>query len=591
VKRGLAGRMSEGSTFIFGRFRVLVGRRELIADGRPVELGTRAFDLLLALVQRPGELVTKDELMHAVWGSTVVEENTLAVHLSALRKALGDGVDGARYIQTVPGRGYRFLASVTAESEVKATQSEAPPPAAPQPDRPLRGRGRLLVPALAATLITAVLITVLRWSPWHRTEGDVPPLRSVAVLPIQNLTGDPSLDLTADTLTEDVIFMLIHSGFYSVAPRNAVFALKGKPVDDHLLGRQLHVRHVVTASLRKLDSSYRVNLQLVDTVSGEIVGASDLGRTAPDGSFPERQLVSAVWNEIANKVNDRWTADQLAKPADDNDPENVLARFDKIVDEHRREDVAEGLRLLDRGRALRPDNYNFLADGCRYYSSLVASGYYKSAEQRAAWAEAGLNIAVHASEVRPEALDPHSCRSFIFTLLERWDDATAECRHVIDTFPMTNNGYESLANVEWARGWFRDALRDFTETASRVGDHHRELGTVHVFLHEYDAAIAEFREAAVEDPEDAWPPFFMTAAFELSGYHSEAVATGQLYLKLNPENSTWGLLQISHEPAFLAEARVIRDGLHKAGVDPPPGMVIAPQAAAETVPEPATPHQ
>ncbi|HLY57753.1 MAG TPA: winged helix-turn-helix domain-containing protein, partial [Stellaceae bacterium] len=70
---------------------MLVDRRELLADGRPVELGTRAFDLLLALVRRPGELVTKDELMHAVWGATVVEENTLAVHLSALRKALGDG--------------------------------------------------------------------------------------------------------------------------------------------------------------------------------------------------------------------------------------------------------------------------------------------------------------------------------------------------------------------------------------------------------------------------------------------------------------------------------------------------------------------
>ncbi|HLY58346.1 MAG TPA: tetratricopeptide repeat protein [Stellaceae bacterium] len=125
--------MSDGSAITFGRFRVLADRRELIADGRPVDLGTRAFDLLLALVRRPGELVTKDELMHAVWGATVVEENTLAVHLSALRKALGDGVDGARYIQTVPGRGYRFLAPTG--------RSALPPDAQP---------GRVVAPNVAA---------------------------------------------------------------------------------------------------------------------------------------------------------------------------------------------------------------------------------------------------------------------------------------------------------------------------------------------------------------------------------------------------------------------------------------------------------
>src|SRR5712672_3273173 len=97
---------------VFGPFRLLVARRELLAHGVPVTLGQRAFDVLLALVSRHGQLVTKDELMAEVWPGIVVEENNLQVHVSALRKMLGTGGDGERYLLTVAGRGYRFVAPV-----------------------------------------------------------------------------------------------------------------------------------------------------------------------------------------------------------------------------------------------------------------------------------------------------------------------------------------------------------------------------------------------------------------------------------------------------------------------------------------------
>jgi predicted ATPase/DNA-binding winged helix-turn-helix (wHTH) protein len=106
--------MSEA--FVFGPFRLLIARRELLAHGVPVTMGQRAFEILLTLVSRHGQLVTKDELMAEVWPGVVVEENNIQVHISAVRKVLAAAGDGDRYLLTVAGRGYRFLAPVTRES-------------------------------------------------------------------------------------------------------------------------------------------------------------------------------------------------------------------------------------------------------------------------------------------------------------------------------------------------------------------------------------------------------------------------------------------------------------------------------------------
>jgi predicted ATPase/DNA-binding winged helix-turn-helix (wHTH) protein len=114
--------------FAFGPFQLLAARRELLAHGVPVTLGQRAFEILLMLVNRHGQLVTKDELMAEVWPGVVVEENNIQVHISALRKVLATAGDGERYLLTVAGRGYRFVAPVKRESaaELKAPLASAP---------------------------------------------------------------------------------------------------------------------------------------------------------------------------------------------------------------------------------------------------------------------------------------------------------------------------------------------------------------------------------------------------------------------------------------------------------------------------------
>src|SRR5437763_14430379 len=124
--------MSEA--FAFGPFRLLAARRELLAHGVPVTLGQRAFEILLLLVSRHGQLVTKDELMAEVWPGVVVEENNIQVHISAVRKVLAAAGDGERYLLTVAGRGYRFVAPVEraggGEAKTDPPDRSAPPSAA-----------------------------------------------------------------------------------------------------------------------------------------------------------------------------------------------------------------------------------------------------------------------------------------------------------------------------------------------------------------------------------------------------------------------------------------------------------------------------
>jgi predicted ATPase/DNA-binding winged helix-turn-helix (wHTH) protein len=117
--------------FLFGPFRLIADRRELLVHGVPVTLGQRAFDVLLALVRRHGELATKDELMAEVWRGVIVEENSLHVHVSTLRKVLGAAGDGQRYLVTVAGRGYRFVAPVECKSDGNDAHADGRVPAVP----------------------------------------------------------------------------------------------------------------------------------------------------------------------------------------------------------------------------------------------------------------------------------------------------------------------------------------------------------------------------------------------------------------------------------------------------------------------------
>jgi DNA-binding winged helix-turn-helix (wHTH) protein len=154
----------DDETFVFASFRLIPAQRMLLEDGRPLRLGSRALDILTTLVERAGETIPNEQLIARTWPDTVVEEGALRVHVAALRKALGDGRAGKRYIANIPGRGYAFVAPVTREGH--APPATAPPNGAsegnnlPAPLTRIIGRDDVIV-ALAAQLARRRFLTIV----------------------------------------------------------------------------------------------------------------------------------------------------------------------------------------------------------------------------------------------------------------------------------------------------------------------------------------------------------------------------------------------------------------------------------------------
>lgn len=238
-----------------GRFRLVPASRELLEEGTPVAIGGRAFDLLLALVEGRGRVLTKEQLLDQVWPGVVVEENNLTVQVSALRKLLG-----AQAVVTVAGRGYQLgLAPVPDIAAPAAAPSATGAP--PLPDRP-----------------------------------------SIAVLPFDNLSGQPQDQLVCDGLTDDVITELARFRSLFVISRNTSFTYKGRVVDVRTVGAELGVRYVVEASLRRSDTRLRLNVRLVEAPGGTQVWAERYDRQMEDLFDVQEELTHAITAAVAPRV-------------------------------------------------------------------------------------------------------------------------------------------------------------------------------------------------------------------------------------------------------------------------------------------------
>src|SRR6516225_4230499 len=199
--------MLEGNNlYEFGPFRLDPAERSLLRDGKPVPLTPKAFELLVLLVENRGHLLKKDELIERVWPNTFVEEANLVQNVSVLRKALDDKNGGAQYIETVPKGGYRFTAAVVDHTPAAGVESHAV--------EPLRSRFasrvalRRVLAFLATAAVAVTLMLAFQRGLLHlRSSGaaSVPRIQSLAVLPLENLSGDPSQDYFADGMTDALI--------------------------------------------------------------------------------------------------------------------------------------------------------------------------------------------------------------------------------------------------------------------------------------------------------------------------------------------------------------------------------------------------
>jgi TolB-like protein/DNA-binding winged helix-turn-helix (wHTH) protein len=259
--------MPEGKhVYEFGPFRLDPAERLLLRNNQTVLLAPKAFDTLLLLVENSGHLLTKDALMKRLWPETFVEEANLAQNISAIRRALDEKNGGAQYIETVPKGGYRFVGKVSvsqpaAPSVEPARQSDETP--GPQPpsvrSRVLRGRVVLGVAIVMA-------LAVLAWGIGHlrvRAGESLSPIRSIAILPLLNLSNDSQQEYFVDGMTDELITDLAKIGKLRVISRTSVMSYKGTHKSLGAIAGELNVDAVVEGTVLRAGNRVRVTAQLL----------------------------------------------------------------------------------------------------------------------------------------------------------------------------------------------------------------------------------------------------------------------------------------------------------------------------------------
>jgi TolB-like protein/DNA-binding winged helix-turn-helix (wHTH) protein/Tfp pilus assembly protein PilF len=289
-------------TYRFGGFELDPRSAELRKDGLTVRLGDQPLQILLLLLRRPGEVVSRDELRQALWpADTFVDFDAgLNSAIKRLRDALGDSAESPRFVETLPRRGYRFLAAVEAEP------SPGAPAAPPGPVEATRSPRRWMSPRAAAVLIV-VLIAVAAAATrgrWHRRRPPAP-IRSIAVLPFENLGGDPEQEYFVDGMTDAVTTDLAQVSALRVISRTSVAQYKKTHKPLRQIAAELDVDAVVEGAVIRSGNRVRVTAQLIAGDTDEHLWARDYDREVRDVLTLQAEVAAAIAEAVEAKLQPR----------------------------------------------------------------------------------------------------------------------------------------------------------------------------------------------------------------------------------------------------------------------------------------------
>jgi TolB-like protein/DNA-binding winged helix-turn-helix (wHTH) protein/Flp pilus assembly protein TadD len=300
----------------FGVFEADPRLGELTKHGKRLPLQEQPFQLLAMLLERPGELVSREELRAKIWPQTIVDfDHGLNKAISKIRDALGDSAENPRFIETVARRGYRFLADVAVVQDGPperaagdpVLQADAGPLARREAGISSRGPPRALTWRLLGFGLALVLAAALSWI-LYTSRNSAPTIRSLAVLPLKNLSGDVSQDYFTDGMTEELITQLGQiSSLRVISSRSAMF-YKGvdKPLAD--IARELSVQAVLEGSVLRSGDRVRITAQLIRVPADEQMWAQSYEGELRDTLALQSEVAQAVAEQIRATLSRRQQA-------------------------------------------------------------------------------------------------------------------------------------------------------------------------------------------------------------------------------------------------------------------------------------------
>jgi adenylate cyclase len=438
----------------------------------PMAIGSRALDILGVLVERSGDLVSRAEIIEAVWPGMAVEDSNLSVQIAVLRRILDQNREQGSCIQTVPGRGYRLVAPVT---RVEAGARPAP---------------RL----------------------------------SLVVLPFTNLSDDREQQYFADGVTEDLTTDLSQIADSFVISRNTAFTYKDKPVNAKQIGRELGVRYVLEGSVQRSSKQVRVNAQLIDAETAAHVWAERFERDIGDLFAVQNQITSG----IAVALNVALIGAEAARPTANLDALDYILRGRAALSNPLSpNNFAEMISLFERALALDPQSVV-----AQSYLALALTG--RALNGMGDWAAADVEraegLARQALAASPRSPQAHFAKGQVLRAQNRFEEAIPEFETAI---ALNRNWPLAIASLGWCKfltGSIEEAI-PLHEQAIRLspGDHligiwYQRIGVAHLLQSRTDEAIAWLKKARNTDAGHPQRHAWLASAYALKGETDRAAS-------------------------------------------------------------------
>jgi TolB-like protein/DNA-binding winged helix-turn-helix (wHTH) protein len=501
----------------FGIFQLDLKAHELHKAGIKVKLQEQPFRVLALLVERAGQVVTREELQQKVWPSDVYVafDQGLNNAIKKVRDALGDSADSPRYIETVARHGYRFVAPVSAVSGSPAesrTQFGVRSP-----------RNTALIGLTAALLLAAVAY----WA-WHGSTmraGPSSEMVILAVLPFDNLSRDPDQEFFSDGLTEEMITQLgkLNPERLTVIARSSVLKYKGSSLAANLIGKELHVDYLVQGSIRRASDRVRIAVQLI-----RVRDQTDLWAESYDRELKDiLSLQDSVARTIANQIHITLTPGRQARPPGRTnvDPEAYEAYLKGRYYWNKR--TGEGLQkaLIYFQQAINKDPaYGAAYSGLADCNSGLAWHGFKSPAETLPKAKAA---ALKAIEIDPQSAEAHASLGLVLNHVWDWAGAEAEFKLALQLDPRYANAHHWHGNNLSVLGRHDEALVE-AKQALQLDPLNRMIGTWvglrYYLARKYDLAIDQGRSTAELDANFAPVHLLLGESYVQKGMHEQGLA-------------------------------------------------------------------
>lgn len=494
----------------------------------PVPIGSRALDVLGVLVAHAGELVSRDQIIAAAWPATVVEDNNLNMQIAALRRALDQG-RAQSCIQTIPGRGYRFVAPVA-----------------------------VLTTASASSAAPSSLST--------------PPRLSIVVLPFANLSNDSEQQYFADAITEDLTTDLSRLAGMLVISRNTAFTYRDKSIDTKQIGRELGVRYVLDGSIRRSSDRVRVTAQLIDADTDGHLWAERF-----DGDTSDLfALQDEITRRIAIALNLELVRAEAARPTQNPDAlDFVLRGRAAFLRLKTRDNYPEVIALFERALALEPRSVEAQSLLVTALTARVLDGMTDTAVADMRRAE---ELAKQALAESPRSQYALYAKGQVLRAQGRYTEAIPEYEAVLAFNRNWVNALHALGQCKFYAGLIDEDI-PLEEQAIRlsprdphIANYHFSIGRVYLLQSHTDEAIVWLEKSCNANPEHPYSRAYLACAYALKGEIERAAAELADARRLSGDNRFSSLARLKAVEYFgVPKVRILFEatyfaGLRKAGM-------------------------